>query len=160
MAEDSADPIARSIRGPDRTTSFFGGSVRVIVELATVALGRGVHHPGWQWSRHVGPLVDAGSQRHVGHILSARMCVKGRDGVEVHLGPKDVFEADAGHGPCRKTKNCAGWSRFGPCVLGHRRSRSGNGPRWVLPSSARYVNLLASAQSVSIRSHQREARQR
>lgn len=97
MALDAADLFVKSIREPDRTTEFLDGSVRAVVELGTVAVGHGIYQPGWQWSRHVGPIAGVESQRHVGYILSGRMCVRSRDGVEVHLGPQEAFEADEGH---------------------------------------------------------------
>jgi hypothetical protein len=66
VTDESADPVVKSIHQPDRTTTFLDGSVRVVVELGTVAVGHGVYQPGWQWSRHVGPLTGRTSQRHFG----------------------------------------------------------------------------------------------
>ncbi|HYO86551.1 MAG TPA: hypothetical protein VES01_08880 [Dermatophilaceae bacterium] len=91
------DPVVRSIHHPDRTTTFLDGSVRVVVELAGVAVGHGVYRSGWQWSRHVGPLTGLTSQPHVGYVLSGRMAVRGRVGIEVEAGPNEAFEAGTGH---------------------------------------------------------------
>jgi hypothetical protein len=97
VTDESADPVVKSIHQPDSTTTFLDGSVRVVVELGAVAVGHGVYQPGWQWSRHVGPLTGRTSQRHFGYVLRGRMAVRGRGGTVAQAGPNEAFAAAEGH---------------------------------------------------------------
>ena len=97
VTDENADPVVKSIHQPDRTTTFLDGSVRVVVELGAVAVGHGVYQPGWQWSRHVGQLTGRTSQRHFGYVLSGRMGVRSRGGIEAQAGPSEAFAAMEGH---------------------------------------------------------------
>jgi class 3 adenylate cyclase len=57
------------------------------------------YEPGWRWSVDVKPI--AGTQacqfHHVGVTMSGRLRVQMQDGVELELGPGEVFEIPPGH---------------------------------------------------------------
>jgi class 3 adenylate cyclase len=70
-----------------------------IVELGDRVIARLVWEPGWRWSVDVKPI--AGTQwcqsHHVGYAISGRLRVQMSDGVELELGPGEVFEIPPGH---------------------------------------------------------------
>lgn len=70
-----------------------------IVALGELYVGRYVHHPGWQWSKDMRPIVGTPSCQfhHQGVILSGQMVIITDDGSERLLGPDEVFEIPPGH---------------------------------------------------------------
>jgi class 3 adenylate cyclase len=62
-------------------------------------IGKLVWDPGWRWSVDVKPI--AGTQycqsHHVGYCVSGRLRVQMNDGVELEIGPDEVFEIPPGH---------------------------------------------------------------
>jgi class 3 adenylate cyclase len=70
-----------------------------IVELDDRVVARIQWEPGWRWSVDVKPI--AGTQtcqsHHVGISISGRLRVQMADGVELEIGPGDVFEIPPGH---------------------------------------------------------------
>jgi len=70
-----------------------------IVELDDRVIGKLVWDPGWRWSVDVKPI--AGTQycqsHHVGYCVSGRLRVQMSDGVELEIGPNEVFEIPPGH---------------------------------------------------------------
>jgi class 3 adenylate cyclase len=70
-----------------------------LVELGDRVIGRLVWEPGWRWSVDVKPI--AGTQwcqsHHVGYSVSGHLRVQMSDGVELELGPGEVFEIPPGH---------------------------------------------------------------
>jgi quercetin dioxygenase-like cupin family protein len=87
----------KNLDAPDRSWRFLDQSERVVVHVGRVAIGRGVYRLGWRWSEHVQPLSGKPSEEHIGYLLSGRMAVRARDGVEVELAPGDAFTVSAGH---------------------------------------------------------------
>ena len=85
---------------PDETRSFVDGKGKAqIVKLGDVTLGRGIFEPGWQWSKHVKPIVktDSCQSAHTGTVLEGRMRVRMNDGTEMEFGPGDAFYMPPGH---------------------------------------------------------------
>jgi len=80
---------------PDETRSFVDGKGKAqIVKLGDVTLGRGIFEPGWQWSKHVKPIVktDSCQSAHTGTVLEGRMRVRMNDGTEMEFGqPKAIY---------------------------------------------------------------------
>ena len=76
---------------------FIDGSERVVLELPSLCVGRGVYQPGWRWSEHAGPQTGENSVRHVGLIESGRMTIRAADRTEATVGPGDIFEVGPGH---------------------------------------------------------------
>ena len=87
----------KNLASPDASWAFLDGSERVAVVLSSCALGRGVYLPGWRWSEHARPLSEADSAEHIGYVISGRMAVRSRDGLEVEVGPGEAFLAAPGH---------------------------------------------------------------
>src|SRR5215213_8278384 len=70
-----------------------------LVELGDRVIGCVVWKPGWRWSVDVKPV--AGTQwcqsHHVGYSVGGRLRVQMDDGIELELGPGEVFEIPPGH---------------------------------------------------------------
>jgi class 3 adenylate cyclase len=74
-------------------------SVVKMVELGDRIVAHMTFEPGWRWSDDMGPLVGTKScqSRHLGVSLSGRLHVETNDGVEMEVGPGEVFEIPPGH---------------------------------------------------------------
>jgi quercetin dioxygenase-like cupin family protein len=94
--EESPSVEAKSLDSPDAAWTFLDMSERVVVQLRTAAIGRGVYRPGWRWSEHVQPLSRRESEEHIGYVISGRMAVRAKDGTEVEVGPGEAFIAAPG----------------------------------------------------------------
>jgi class 3 adenylate cyclase len=70
-----------------------------IVELDDRAVGRITYQPGWRYSTDVGPITGTKTcpAHHVGFTLSGRLRIQMADGIELELGPGEVFEIPPGH---------------------------------------------------------------
>ena len=70
-----------------------------LVELDNRAIGRITYEPGWRWSVDMKPLASTRTCQvhHVGVTMSGRLRVQMQDGVELELGPGEVFEIPPGH---------------------------------------------------------------
>lgn len=57
------------------------------------------YDPGWRWSKDIKPVAGTQSCQfhHVGVTLSGRLRVQMQDGVELEVGPGEVFEFPPGH---------------------------------------------------------------
>jgi len=89
--------VAKNVAAPDVASTFIDGSERAAVHVGDVAIGRGIYRPGWQWSQHAQPLSKTTTAEHGGYVISGRMRVRTKDGMEVDLGPGDAFIVAAGH---------------------------------------------------------------
>ena len=58
-----------------------------------------IYQPGWQWSKHIKPLVGTNSCQvhHFGVCVSGRLRVKADEGQEIEFGPGDVADIPPGH---------------------------------------------------------------
>jgi class 3 adenylate cyclase len=83
---------------PAEVREFPNGRVDV-VELDDYVVGRMTYQPGWRWSHDVKPV--AGTEwcqyHHIGVTLQGRLRVEMPDGIELEIGPGDVFEIPPGH---------------------------------------------------------------
>jgi class 3 adenylate cyclase len=70
-----------------------------VVELDDRVVGRLQWDVGWRWSVDLKPIVGTESCQfhHVGVALSGRLHVQMQDGVELEIGPGDVYEIPPGH---------------------------------------------------------------
>ncbi len=70
-----------------------------LVQVGSLAVGRGVVEPGWRWSTHVRPYAGTASCQvhHVQMLLSGRFRVEMDDGETMELVPDDVADIPAGH---------------------------------------------------------------
>jgi quercetin dioxygenase-like cupin family protein len=89
-----------SLDEPEEVRPFEDGRGQVnLVNLAAGAVGRATFEPGWQWSKHVKPIVqtDSCQAAHTGYYVSGRMKVVMDDGAEEEFGPGDFAVIPAGH---------------------------------------------------------------
>lgn len=88
----------RRFTEPDAVRSIPHGRIDV-VELDDRVVGRMTYDPGWQWSTDVKPIAgtDSCQFHHVGYTVSGRLRVQMGDGVELEIGPEEVFEIPPGH---------------------------------------------------------------
>jgi hypothetical protein len=70
-----------------------------LVDMDEGGFGRAVFEPGWQWSKHVKPIVKTESCQasHVGYCLSGHMHVVMDDGEQADIGPDEFLEIAPGH---------------------------------------------------------------
>src|SRR5262245_61056869 len=77
---------------PDEVRSFSHGRFEV-VRIGAFTIGRATYEPGWKWSEHVGPHVNA-TRCHVEHfglVLSGAATAAFDDGQVVALNAGDLF---------------------------------------------------------------------
>lgn len=95
---DSRRSVVRRFDQADERREFEEGSFDLL-SIAGVTFGRATLRPGWCWSKHMRPI--AGTERcefhHVGYQVSGRWVVEDRDGVQLEVGPGDVFDTPPGH---------------------------------------------------------------
>ncbi|HVM29630.1 MAG TPA: adenylate/guanylate cyclase domain-containing protein [Candidatus Limnocylindrales bacterium] len=70
-----------------------------VVELGDRVIGRIRYEPGWRWSIDVKPIAGTQSCQfhHVGFTASGRLRVQMQEGIELEIGPGEVFEIPPGH---------------------------------------------------------------
>lgn len=70
-----------------------------VVALDDRVIGRMTYEPGWRWSVDVRPIAQTHlcQFHHVGVTMSGRLRVQMQDGVELEIGPSEVFEIPPGH---------------------------------------------------------------
>jgi class 3 adenylate cyclase len=88
----------RQFTDPDDIRKVPHGQIEV-VELDDRVVGRLSYEPGWRWSVDIKPIAgtDTCQFHHFGVTLSGRVRVQMRDGIELEIGPGDVFEIPPGH---------------------------------------------------------------
>jgi class 3 adenylate cyclase len=88
----------RRFSEPDEVRPIPHGSIEV-VSLDDRVIGRMTYEPGWRWSVDVKPIAGTQSCQfhHFGVTTSGRLRVQMADGVELEIGPGDVFEIPPGH---------------------------------------------------------------
>ncbi len=88
----------RQFTEPDDVRTVPHGHIEV-VELDDRVVGRLSYEPGWRWSVDIKPIAgtDTCQFHHFGVTLSGRVRVQMRDGIELEIGPGDVFEIPPGH---------------------------------------------------------------
>lgn len=86
----------KNLKTSEKSWKFLDGSTRKAVILDTAAIGIGTYLPGWKWSKHVGKMTGKKSERHIGYIISGKMCTPTTKGKRI-VGPGDAFEIEPGH---------------------------------------------------------------
>lgn len=88
----------RRFSDPDEVRNIPNGTVEV-VSLDDRVIGRMTYQPGWRWSVDVKPIAATQSCQfhHVGVTISGRLRVEMPDGLELEIGPGEVFEIPPGH---------------------------------------------------------------
>jgi class 3 adenylate cyclase len=88
----------RRFSEPDEVRQIPHGTIDV-VSLDDRVIGRMSYDPGWRWSVDVKPIAATQSCQfhHVGVTMSGRLRVEMLDGLELEIGPGEVFEIPPGH---------------------------------------------------------------
>lgn len=70
-----------------------------IVTVEGVKIQRITAERGWQWSKHLKPVVGGEScqKHHLLYVLSGRLAARMNDGTEVEFGPGEVGVIPPGH---------------------------------------------------------------
>ena len=92
--------IKKSLDSPEETRPFEEGKGKLeLINVASGPVGRATFEPGWQWSKHLQPVVggDSCQKHHLLYILSGEMFAKMPDGEEVKFVPGDVAVIPPGH---------------------------------------------------------------
>jgi hypothetical protein len=86
------DVILKRFEVPDETRVMVKGRFD-IVRLGGLTIGRASYEPGWKWSEHVGPGVEASrcSVEHVGMVISGAAVAAFDDGRIVELRAGELF---------------------------------------------------------------------
>ena len=88
----------KNVHSPDEAKIFEKGRCDV-VHVGPMTVGRVMLEPGWRWSETLGQV--AGGRRcevaHNGYVVSGRLHFAMSDGLEMKVGPGDVFVAPPGH---------------------------------------------------------------
>jgi len=90
--------LKKSLNKPEETKT----PEKIKVEIVTIdgfKIQRDTAAPGWQWSKHIKPVVggDSCQIHHTLYVVSGKLHVKMNDGKEVEFGPGDVGAIPPGH---------------------------------------------------------------
>lgn len=88
----------RQFSEPDEVRPIPNGQIDV-VSLDDRVIGRMTYAPGWRWSKDIKPIAATQTCQfhHVGVTISGRLRVQMQDGIELEVGPGDVYEFPPGH---------------------------------------------------------------
>jgi Cupin domain len=92
MTTESLDIVLKRFESPDEVRPMIKGKFE-IVRIGGMTIGRATYEPGWKWSEHVGPALDAAmcEVEHVGIVISGLGKAAFVDGTVVELRAGDVF---------------------------------------------------------------------
>ena len=92
MNNEQIAVILKSFDAPDQVRVMQKGRFELI-HLGGTTIGRATYEPGWKWSEHVGPDLDATRcpVEHVGLVLSGTATVAFDDGCITELHAGDLF---------------------------------------------------------------------
>jgi len=95
----SAIITGKNFDSPDETRRPFEKGRIDVINIGGLTFYRETLQPGWQWSKHVKPVVGGEScQRfHVKIFLAGRQRIRMDDGTEMEFGPGDVAIMHPGH---------------------------------------------------------------
>jgi class 3 adenylate cyclase len=70
-----------------------------VVTIGETTIGLGTWEPGWQWSKHLKPMVGTESCpfHHLGYAMSGSLRVRMDDGETLDVPPGSAFEIPPGH---------------------------------------------------------------
>lgn len=88
----------RSLNRPDETTNLEKLKVELI-KIGGLTLQRVTAEPGWQWSKHLKPVVKTEScqKHHFVYLISGKVHTRMNDGIEEEFGPGEVGVIPPGH---------------------------------------------------------------
>lgn len=91
--------IKKSFDSPDKTSSPAEKMKVDFIEIGDLKIQKVTAEPGWQWSKHLKPVVGGESCQvnHRIYLISGKLASRTDDGMEEELGPGDVGFIPAGH---------------------------------------------------------------
>jgi len=92
MSSSQIEVIHRRFESPDETRVMEKGKFEG-VHIGGLTVGRATYEPGWRWSEHVGPTVDAKrcTVAHVGLVVSGTATAALEDGRVFELRAGELF---------------------------------------------------------------------
>ena len=86
------DMVLKRFDAPTEVREFMKGRFEV-VQIGGMTIGRATYQPGWRWSEHVGPGVNAThcTVEHVGLVVSGSATAAFDDGRVVTMKAGDLF---------------------------------------------------------------------
>jgi quercetin dioxygenase-like cupin family protein len=92
MSSEQIAVILKRFEAPDEVRELQKGRFE-LVRLGDMTIGRATYEPGWKWSKHVGPSVNATRCRveHIGLVLSGTATAAFDDGSVFELRAGDLF---------------------------------------------------------------------
>ena len=95
-----AKMVKKSLDDPEEVRPFADNMGKLeLVDLAAGGVGRAVFEPGWQWSKHIKPLVGTELCRHahVGFLAQGHIQGSFADGCTFEFEAPAVVAIEAGH---------------------------------------------------------------
>ena len=98
MSVQATSTEFKTFAKPDEVRTFEKGKIELI-RIGNTDVGRMTLEPGWQWSKHVKPLVKTEwcQVAHFGYHISGRLHVRMVDGQEFEFGPGTMENVPPGH---------------------------------------------------------------
>ena len=92
------DVILKRFETPDEVRTFEKGKFE-LVRLGGLTIGRATYEPGWKWSVHVGPTLNARScpVEHVGMVIAGCAVAAMDDGRIIEMRAGELFYIPPGH---------------------------------------------------------------
>ncbi|WP_448590980.1 cupin domain-containing protein [Thermoflexus hugenholtzii] len=99
MSEKIAAITGKNFDSPDKARRPFSKGRIDVVTVGGWTFYRETLEPGWQWSKHVKPVVGGESCQkfHVKIFLQGRQRIRMDDGTEMEFGPGGVAIIHPGH---------------------------------------------------------------
>lgn len=99
MAVQMRPLLKKNLDSPDETRDLSGMGKVEVVKIGELTVSRSTFKPGWQWSKHVKPIVGGESCQtlHQSFVLAGRLHVRSNDGTEEEYGAGDVWIIQPGH---------------------------------------------------------------
>lgn len=90
--------IKKSLNQPDETQTPEMQKIETVT-VNGMKIHRVTAEPGWQWSKHIKPIVGGEScqKHHIVYIISGKLHAKMDDGKEEVFGPGEVGDISPGH---------------------------------------------------------------
>lgn len=99
MSSKSELIVGKNFDQPDEIRRPFEKGKIEVVTVGGLTFYRETLEPGWQWSKHVKPVVggDSCQKFHVKIFLKGRQRIRMNDGTEMEFRPGDVAIMQPGH---------------------------------------------------------------
>jgi quercetin dioxygenase-like cupin family protein len=91
--------MKKSFQTPDKTLNPGEKQKIEMVDLGEIKIQKVTAEPGWQWSKHIKPVVktDSCEKHHMLYMISGKLASRVNDGEEKEFGPGDLGDIQPGH---------------------------------------------------------------